>query len=107
MAEQRISTTALAVRAVDTHCTLRITYTDRRGEATVREVAPYRVQQDACGRVYVWAYCNMRKEERTFRVDRIESAELGDAVEPGVYRECKRLQYQACGKTLAVVMGIA
>jgi hypothetical protein len=49
----------------------------------------------------------MRKEERTFRVDRIESAELGDAVEPGVYRECKRLQYQACGKTLAVVMGIA
>jgi len=56
-------------------------YIDRDGVGTFRPVRPLRVYEDG-GRWYLEAYCFLRMEERTFRLDRMEDVKpmVADAV---------------------------
>lgn len=53
-----------------------LTYAARGGEASVRTVEPYGLAQRD-GRWFLAGYCCLRRGMRLFRVDRIQSAELG------------------------------
>lgn len=61
-------------RAVHEGSRLRLHYTDRGGEATVREVEPFHVVLGPDGQ-YLTAWCHLRGDERVFRMDRITAAE--------------------------------
>ena len=69
------------------HRVVRMEYLSRRGEGVgTREIEPHRIR-GVRGDWYVDTYDRTAVGERTFRVDRIRSAELGDevfAVRPGV-----------------------
>lgn len=59
-------------KAIRDHETLEVLYyTPTRDSHTVREIAPHHVHVMG-GAVYVIAYCHLRKEMRTFAVDRME-----------------------------------
>jgi len=49
---------------------------------TVRAITPYALETQR-GVVYLTAYCHLRQQERTFRVDRIEACEVVGTGEPG------------------------
>jgi predicted DNA-binding transcriptional regulator YafY len=49
---------------------LQLTYVDKGGNRTTRLVTPIQVMGLA-DYIYLRAYCHLRKEERTFRLDRI------------------------------------
>ncbi len=51
-----------------------ILYTDGYGASTTRTIEPIRYFRAYDGREIVRAFCQMRREERTFRIDRVESA---------------------------------
>lgn len=55
---------------------LEITYVDAAGSRTERKITPLRLQarQDY---VYIVAFCHLRQEERSFRLDRIISLKAG------------------------------
>lgn len=57
--------------AVQSLLPLEITYVSEKGESTVRVVEPYGVVGRR-GRWYLIAYCRLRQDYRTFRLDRIE-----------------------------------
>lgn len=58
---------------------VRIAYTDGCGEGSIRVIEPLRVYQGRNGHTYLRAWCHLREEERTFRMDRIRSWEqLGE-----------------------------
>jgi predicted DNA-binding transcriptional regulator YafY len=51
---------------------LRITYEDRNGERTTRAIRAMRYTDTSPGRIY--AYCKLRKGNRTFITDRVKEA---------------------------------
>ena len=56
--------------AIGTGRRLEITYIDSDGEKTVRWITPHRVLGLA-DYIYLEAYCHLRRDERSFRLDRI------------------------------------
>ena len=54
---------------------VRIAYTSGYGESSIRIIEPVRIYQGRNGYTYLRAYCHLREEERTFRLDRIRSWE--------------------------------
>jgi len=54
---------------------VRIAYTDGDGEPSIRVIEPMRIYPARNGCTYIKAYCHLREEERTFRLDRIRSWE--------------------------------
>ena len=51
---------------------VRVVYRDGGGHRTTRVIEPDRVFGNRGGTAYVRAYCRLRGESRTFRLDRIE-----------------------------------
>lgn len=49
--------------------TVRISYTDKKGEATTRNVEPYEIRGNT-----LWAYCRKKKGIRQFDMSRISKA---------------------------------
>lgn len=98
----------LSVLAVNQHRSLLIEYEDGQNRSTARTIKPYWVTQNKQGCVYVHAYCDMRQEERTFRADRMQSAELGEEVPAEEYlTKCHKIGYPMVGGTfLAQVTGL-
>lgn len=71
----------LAQDAIARHHILRFAYTDASGEASVREIEPYRLIYK--NGWYLQGYCLARNALRTFRLLRIEQMALtGDSFEP-------------------------
>jgi predicted DNA-binding transcriptional regulator YafY len=54
----------------------RLVYIDAEGESTARNIKLIRVDRGEPGRIY--AYCFLRKENRSFRIDRIVALYKGD-----------------------------
>jgi len=61
--------------AIQSASVLTLTYADTRGQVTQRRVRPLHLE-NRWGRNYLLAYCELRQDERHFRLDRI--VELGD-----------------------------
>lgn len=59
-------------KALIAHRVVRITYTDRTGKQSAREVEPFAVYCSAEGDWLLIAHCRLRKEFRTFSLARIE-----------------------------------
>lgn len=62
---------------------VRIEYCDASGELSHRVIEPLRMFTSRYGETYVRAFCRLRGEERTFRLDRIRSWEVLGAGEDG------------------------
>jgi hypothetical protein len=56
--------------AIDARVTVELTYADTQGHVTRRRVRPLHVET-RWGRLYLLAYCELRQDERHFRLDRI------------------------------------
>lgn len=56
--------------ALESGCTVKITYQDARGTVTTREITPLSVGLFR-GTVMVEAFCTLRQDKRNFRLDRI------------------------------------
>jgi len=82
MAPETVAT--LVQQAIIGHRAVRITHCkDGDTEPTTRLVLPfYLVQCEANKRVYVYAYCSLRKAKRSFRIDRITDISVGDKPVP-------------------------
>lgn len=65
----------ICLKAIRQNRKLNITYVDRHGEKTTRTVELKKIYNFK-GRVYFDAYCHFDKDERSFRVGRVESASL-------------------------------
>ena len=65
-------------QSIENNKPLSITYHDRNGEVTERTIEPHFVVFKQ-GLWYVYAYCNLRKEFRFFKLGRIEQATLLNA----------------------------
>lgn len=64
----------LSIRAaLATQTTVRIRYRSKQGE-TIRLITP-RYVSELAGITYLVAYCHLRQEQRTFRLDRIEAVD--------------------------------
>ncbi len=63
--------------AISTQSVVRITYDDRKGSATKREVEPHSFLSGR-GTWYLLGWCRLREGGRAFRLDRISSAEVLD-----------------------------
>jgi len=50
---------------------LKIQYENGEGRVTWREIDVIRLYRSGNGRIYIRAFCHLRREERTFRLDRI------------------------------------
>ena len=50
---------------------IRITYTDSKGDITIRTVEPYEVKDNK-----LYAYCTVRQGIRAFKLERIQSVEI-------------------------------
>jgi DNA polymerase III epsilon subunit family exonuclease len=70
-AERSESTTTLVTRAIAAGQTLQTRYIAADGTLSERRIAPRRVTLEL-GTMCVVAYCYLRQEERTFRLDRLE-----------------------------------
>lgn len=68
--------TALA-SAAQSRERVRLRYVDTTGEPSERDIDPYGLARRG-GRWYVVGHCHLRKDLRSFRIDRIESVELLD-----------------------------
>ena len=55
---------------------IRFTYVDLKGARTQRTVRPQRLF--SADGMYVEAFCRLRREERTFKIDRMSSIEISD-----------------------------
>ena len=73
--------------ALAQHKAVRISHTKAGEEQpTTRVVVPYWLVQSSKGRTYVHTFCTMRKARRSFRLDRINSVEIGsDTVSANTY----------------------
>ena len=60
------------------------------GEETTRAVLPYWLTKDGKGRLYVQGYCSLRKDRRSFRLDRIARCGVRS-------REVDQVTYKALG----------
>ena len=58
--------------SIENSSLIRMTYTNGFGETSVRRVEPIRVYAGRNGYSYMKAYCRLREENRTFRMDRIQ-----------------------------------
>ncbi len=68
---------SLIQRAIEATAALEIVYTDARRETTTRVVEPHGLEWR--GRTaYLVAFCRLERDERTFRVDRIEAVRSGE-----------------------------
>ena len=57
------------------------------GEETTRAVLPYWLTRDSRGRMYVQGYCSLRRDRRSFRLDRITRCGVRSTrVEPVTYK---------------------
>ena len=54
---------------------VRIAYTDGYGQSSIRVIEPRRIFRGGNGYAYIRAWCHLRAEERTFRLDRVRSWE--------------------------------
>ena len=58
------------LKALEGHASIRIEYRDANGKTTVREISPLSIRErDRYSKVV--AYCHLRRENRTFRLDSI------------------------------------
>ena len=82
------ATVPLAIQeAITARHVLRITYRDRHGRETVREVEPVAFAATQA-EWYLMAWCRLRGGARAFRVDRILAAEdTGEPASPRSYRD--------------------
>ena len=60
-------------QSIDPRTQVRIAYTNGYGEPSIRKIEPIRSFEGRNGYTYLKAYCHLREEERTFRMDRISS----------------------------------
>lgn len=65
-------------KAIESNNELKIKYHDRNGEITERVIEPHVIVLKQ-GLWYVFAYCQLRKDFRFFKIGRIESAIIADA----------------------------
>jgi len=75
----------LVLESVERRAKLAMTYVDQDGEETEREIvvsSVYKAKRGMC----VNAFCYLRGEQRTFRVDRIVEARLGDVLSEEEYQ---------------------
>ena len=68
---------SLVSKAINETTALKITYHDRNGRITKREIEPHAIVLKH-GIFYVYAYCRKRKDFRLFKLGRIEYAALSD-----------------------------
>jgi predicted DNA-binding transcriptional regulator YafY len=54
---------------------VRIAYTNGCGQSSIRVIEPRRIFRGGNGYTYIRAWCHLRAEERTFRLDRVRSWE--------------------------------
>jgi predicted DNA-binding transcriptional regulator YafY len=54
---------------------VRIAYMNGYGQSSIRVIEPLRIYRGHNGCTYVRAWCYLRREERTFRLDRVRSWE--------------------------------
>jgi hypothetical protein len=73
--EERPDLVAKLESAIQSASPLTLTYADTRGQVTQRRVRPLHLEA-RWGRRYLLAFCELRQDERHFRLDRI--VELGD-----------------------------
>ncbi len=64
-------------KCIEENKVLKITYHDRNGEITEREIEPHLIMFKQ-GLWYTFAYCNLRKDFRFFKIGRIQSATITD-----------------------------
>jgi DNA polymerase III epsilon subunit family exonuclease len=70
-------------KALDLGVSLKIKYLSRhQAELTEREVIPRAIIQDR-SQMYLVGFCNLRNQERTFRIENILHLEIGDKRCPG------------------------
>ncbi|MCG9793312.1 WYL domain-containing protein [Flavobacterium algicola] len=71
---------ALITRAINENKTIRISYQNNDGEASVRTLSQIRFnnefQNDGFFNAHIKAFCHLRQEERTFKISRIIKAEI-------------------------------
>jgi predicted DNA-binding transcriptional regulator YafY len=61
---------------------VRIAYMNGYGQSSIRVIEPLRIYRGHNGCTYVRAWCYLRREERTFRLDRVRSWEpIGEALQ--------------------------
>lgn len=70
MTSQEQQTAASIQRAIGTGSRVVVSYLSSDGQATERQLTPLGIRQEARGN-YLVAFCHLRNEERTFRLDRI------------------------------------
>jgi predicted DNA-binding transcriptional regulator YafY len=58
-------------RAIVDHRGVDLVHVKGSGEETTRAVLPYWLTRDSKGHTYVQGYCSLRKDRRSFRLDRI------------------------------------
>ncbi len=72
---------AVVERAIVAQRVLDITYRDKAGEASTRTVEPVAVL-GVRPHWYLWGWCRLRQQPRSFRLDRITDAVMTDEVVP-------------------------
>ena len=68
-------------RAIDQHKMVEIFHTKSTGEESKRFVLPFYLVSDNHGHTYVHGYCTLRRDKRSFRVDRINDLHIGTTVQ--------------------------
>ena len=89
---------AVVERAIVAQQVLDITYRDKTGEASTRAVEPVAVL-GVRPHWYLWAWCRLRQEPRSFRLDRITDAVKTDEAVPD--RACQG--FCVSGRSMVVV----
>ena len=77
------------ISELQTGSTYLISYTNADGESSKREITIHR-QWYNYGHDYIKAYCGLAEEDRTFRLDRIESAVKLTASDDCIHEHAKR-----------------
>jgi predicted DNA-binding transcriptional regulator YafY len=92
--------------AIQQHKAVRFAYIDAKGDTTERTVIPYRVVKASDERIYLHAYCGLRRAKRTFHLGRMHDLRVGEQEVPAEwYAELcpDLLQHNVCGIVLAQV----
>lgn len=69
--ETELDTVMNIHKAIARRLPITVTYTDPKGQETVRTIEPYEIKQAANGDLRVMAMCRLRLDIRAFRLDRI------------------------------------
>lgn len=75
------SPSAVVEQAIVQRRVLHVTYVDQAGDTSARTVEPVAVL-GVRPHWYLWAWCRLRQEPRTFRLDRIADAHMTDEAAP-------------------------